>query len=190
MHLNPNFRRSGAIHPSEILVKEDISAETASIAKDVDAKANQLLSMLSNPDPPDVDLLKDCRTITGCDLSHHCWDFLPQHHVGELYYGREKKWELLGQNISSVLDIPASFHLSYKQEIQKAAVESNRPFVDSKAIGEFLDTLAYPCYYMDFETIQTPIPLFDGLTPWAQLPFQYSVHKEAEPEHPWNHIHS
>ena len=184
MHLNPNFRRLGEINPSDILIKEDITVETGKMLNDVEPNANRLLEMLSKPDPPDVDLLKDCRSISGCDLSYHCWDFLPQHHVGELYFDRNKKWDLLERNIKSLLDIPSSFPLTYKQEIQKAAVESNQPFVDKDAIKDFLNNLVYPCYYMDFETVQTPIPLFDGLSPWAQLPFQYSVHKEAEPGAP------
>jgi hypothetical protein len=37
--------------------------------------------------------------------------------------------------------------------------------------------LKYPLYFLDFETYQTAIPLYDGLKPYSQIPFQFSVHK-------------
>lgn len=43
-------------------------------------------------------------------------------------------------------------------------------------INEFLSTLSYPLYFLDFETMQEAVPLFDGAKPYAQIPFQYSLH--------------
>ena len=43
-------------------------------------------------------------------------------------------------------------------------------------IHEFLSTLSYPLYFLEFETFQQPIPLFDGIRPYEQIPFQYSLH--------------
>jgi hypothetical protein len=33
-----------------------------------------------------------------------------------------------------------------------------------------------PCYFLDYETVQTPVPLFRDTWPYQQVPFQYSVH--------------
>ena len=41
---------------------------------------------------------------------------------------------------------------------------------------EFLGTLAHPLCYLDFETVFPAIPPFDGLRPYQQMPFQYSLH--------------
>ncbi|HIC40778.1 MAG TPA: DUF2779 domain-containing protein [Piscirickettsiaceae bacterium] len=46
--------------------------------------------------------------------------------------------------------------------------------------------LTYPLYHFDFETFQQPIPEFKGVSPFQQIPFQYSLHIEYEdkpPEH-------
>ena len=43
-------------------------------------------------------------------------------------------------------------------------------------IREFLSTLRFPLYFLDFETYQQDIPQFDGVSPYQQLPFQYSLH--------------
>ena len=50
------------------------------------------------------------------------------------------------------------------------------PYVDKEEIKKFLDTLSYPLYFLDFETYQMPVPLYDRVRPYEQVPFQYSLH--------------
>jgi len=40
--------------------------------------------------------------------------------------------------------------------------------------------LTYPIYHLDFETFQQAIPEFKGISPFMQIPFQYSLHIEHE----------
>ena len=49
------------------------------------------------------------------------------------------------------------------------------------AATEFLATLSYPRYYLDFETVQFAVPAWDGTKPFQQLVFQWSCHAEHEP---------
>ena len=39
-----------------------------------------------------------------------------------------------------------------------------------------MDTLSFPIYFLDFETFQMTIPKYDGIRPYMQIPFQYSLH--------------
>jgi hypothetical protein len=48
--------------------------------------------------------------------------------------------------------------------------------IDCEAVLKFLRTLKYPLYHLDFETYQQIIPKWDGVRPYAQIPFQYSLH--------------
>ena len=48
--------------------------------------------------------------------------------------------------------------------------------IDKLNIKKFLDTFSYPLYFLDFETYQMPIPLYDYVHPYEQVPFQYSLH--------------
>ena len=48
--------------------------------------------------------------------------------------------------------------------------------IDKDGIRDFLDTLSFPIYFLDFETMQPVIPQFPGTKPYAQIPFQYSLH--------------
>jgi len=48
--------------------------------------------------------------------------------------------------------------------------------INKEAIANFLSDLNYPLFFMDFETFQPAIPLFDNSKPYQQIPFQYSIH--------------
>ena len=60
--------------------------------------------------------------------------------------------------------------------------------VDGEALRRFLGGLQYPLYYLDFETFNSAIPLFDGTRPYAQVPFQFSVHRQEAPGAPVSHF--
>ena len=55
------------------------------------------------------------------------------------------------------------------------------PQIQKEPIKEFLDTLSYPLYFLDFETFNPAIPQYDNSSPFQQIVFQYSLHyKEKE----------
>ena len=71
------------------------------------------------------------------------------------------------------------------------AAAGNEPKVgveyDPPLIRKFLNSLTWPVYMLDFETIATAIPKFDESRPWQKIPFQFSLHVverlDAEPQH-------
>ncbi len=58
---------------------------------------------------------------------------------------------------------------------------------DADAVQEFLNTLEFPLYFFDFETIMYGVPVYDRSSPYQQIPFQYSLHTlhqvKQEPVH-------
>ena len=50
------------------------------------------------------------------------------------------------------------------------------PAIKADAIKTYLSSLSYPLYFLDFETFQPAIPLYDDTKPFEQIPFQYSLH--------------
>lgn len=65
---------------------------------------------------------------------------------------------------------------------------TGKPVVDRTGISRFLDTLEYPLYFFDFETITPGIPRFDGTRPYQQVPFQFSLHVQQKPGGPVKHV--
>jgi DNA-nicking Smr family endonuclease len=47
----------------------------------------------------------------------------------------------------------------------------------SSGAAQALAAHALPAYFMDFETIHFPIPIWKGTRPYQQIPFQFSVHR-------------
>ena len=52
--------------------------------------------------------------------------------------------------------------------------------INVENIREFLADFSYPMYFLDFETIYPAEPLFDGVRPYQQIPFMYSLHWMGE----------
>ena len=116
-----------------------------------------------------------------------CWGQLPESDVTNLYRGGAKRFRLLQDGITTLADIPDDFKQSDNQKFQRQAARSGEAHIDKPAITAFLNRIKMPVSYLDIETFGTAIPLFDGLRPYQQVPFQFSLHiqwsKEAELEH-------
>ncbi len=63
----------------------------------------------------------------------------------------------------------------YYQQVDMELHETS-PYINKTKITEFLDELHYPLYFLDFETVDPVVPIFDGTKPRMKQVFQYSLH--------------
>ncbi len=84
---------------------------------------------------------------------------------------------LLAEGIEDVRDIPAGRLANATHERIRRVTVSGRPELDPQA-GKALRGLAYPRYYLDFETIAFPVPIWKSTRPYQPIPFQWSCHIE------------
>ena len=176
MHLNREYVRRGDIDPRKLFVKEDITKEVKSILDEIAPNLRKMAAVLKRSATPDVPIGPHCSDPIDCPLTDMCWGFLPKHNVTELYRGGKKQYELIDKGILRLADIPADFRLTCSQQIQVKVVRAGKPHVDAEAISEFLTSLKYPLYFLDFETFASGVPLIDNARPYQQIPFQYSLH--------------
>jgi hypothetical protein len=100
--------------------------------------------------------------------------------VFNLYWmNKKKKFELYKSGIVGYEDL-GDIKLTRIQKMQVAGALNGEVFIDKAGIQSFLDTLSYPLYYLDFETIQPAVPLYDGTHPYQQITTQYSLHVQEE----------
>ena len=176
-HINKDFVKKGEIKAKRIIKKEDITEEVNKISEGIQERTQDMLKILSRKDSlPHVHIGNGCNNGYGECPSEECWSFLPEGHVFELYYGGKKSYELLEGQVQCLVDIPQGFKLNEKQEIQKECAKTGKIYTEPKKIKEFLDSFQEPVYYLDFETFSTAVPLFDGVKPYQQIPFQFSCH--------------
>ncbi|MDF1553133.1 MAG: DUF2779 domain-containing protein [Deferrisomatales bacterium] len=181
MHLDNSYLRQGPIDPKRLFQLSSIGAEVRSFLPEVEPALERMSGALALPEPPDVEVGPHCSSPYGCALSSHCWDFLPERNIFNLYRGGQVSWGFFEKGIYDRMDIPEDTSLAANQNIQLRADRTGEPQVDVAAIRGFLDGLTYPLYFMDFETLNAPVPLFDGTWPYGQVPFQYSVHVQDTP---------
>ncbi len=67
--------------------------------------------------------------------------------------------------------------LSDIQRRVKQATLSGRPYFERAGAAARLSMHRLPAYFMDFETVQFPVPIWKGTKPYQQIPFQFSVHR-------------
>ena len=175
-YINNKFVRHGEIDPHELFIIEDITGRVDQASTDMHQKVEEYLETVSLPQCPQVKIGPHCMQPYSCPLQESCWSFLPEHNVFELYWGGSRRFELFESGITDIRDIPANCSLNSKQHIQVDCVKKGLPHVRRTAIRDFVASLEYPVYFLDFETFSTVLPLFDGVRPNQQVPFQFSLH--------------
>lgn len=175
LHINTSYIKKGKIDPKKIFTKEEITEEVKEEIKGIDERIKAMQKMLSLNNCPKVIIGKQCSDPYDCPLMDYCWKFLPKNSVFDLYWGGKSE-ELLDRGILAIKDIPDDFKLSDKQQIQRECEKKNKCHIHKESIKHFLNTLHYPMYFLDFETVGTAIPLYDGTKPYQQVPFQFSLH--------------
>jgi predicted RecB family nuclease len=136
---------------------------------------------LGRPRPPDISPGPQCTDPYPCEFFSNCNPELPEHHISFLPRLSSKKHEaLIELGVSLIREIPKDFPLTELQGRICASVTTGRTW-KSETLQEELSKLKYPLCFMDFESIYPAIPRFSGLGPYAQIPFQWSVHRQSSP---------
>lgn len=188
MLVNNQYVRQGAIDPSKLLKLEDVSALVDSASEGIEQRIASMIAVMSASSCPDIAIGPQCTSPYDCDLMDGlCWKQVPSDSVFDLYNARGKDWELFNQGFVLMKDIPESVVLSDVQQVQRMAAIHCKPFVNHSKIKEFLSGLEYPLHFMDFESMNPAVPLFDGSRPYQQVPFQFSMHIQHQQGSPLEH---
>ena len=188
-YINSKYIKNGEINPEGLFVIDDISEPVAFNSLSIRDRVTGMLDIINQPGPFALDIGGHCSDPYDCPLMDSCWEGLPDNNVFTLYYGGKKSCALYDSGIVEIINIPAGYKLNDKQRIQQSCLAENSIYVDKDGIEEFLGNLKYPLYYLDFETFNTAVPIYDGTRPYQNIPFQFSLHiqrqKDGELEHYW-----
>lgn len=172
MHLNPEYRHPG--HGS-LFIQSDCSEDVHEFLPSVPGHIDAQLQMLHGP-LPSVTTGPHCHAPYLCPFFARCNKPLPRHHVATLHgVGPKKAAALLARGYMIIADLPVDEPLSPVAARQRRAVETGRIVIEP-GLQEALVTLRRPVAVLDFETVQTAIPIFDGCRPYEQVPALFSCH--------------
>lgn len=183
--INNQYVRQGNIEPKKLFSITNVGISVEVKQNDIVKNLKKLRKMLGG-DIPVIDIGDHCSDPYDCDFMGHCWSHIPENSVFDLCGSNARKLALYKKGILRMEDAPLD-ELEARQVFQVEASLKQLEIVSSEYVTEFIDSLWYPLYFLDFETIQPAVPPFDGVRPYRQIPFQYSLHyierKGAKPKH-------
>ena len=148
-------------------------------AKEFTDHCDVVTQIISQDSKPDVELKWECK---GCDIFKECVGEDIENHVFDLPRLSQKKFsQLVGLNVVRIEDVPNDFKLTPNQTKVNDSVKTGQPIIDNEGLNNALGSISFPTYNLDFETVQTAIPLYSDILPYAQIPTQYSIHICSSP---------
>ena len=182
IHIDNTYVRGERHELGKLFHTEDVTEQIMQKQADIPQILSKFDEILSKNVEPEVDIGPHCSSPYNCDAWEYCWceqRGIPEYSVFNISRLRsDKKFELYKSGVVKFEDIKDLDKFNASQQIQIRSELSQEQIIDKEAIKEFLDTLNYPLYHLDFETFQQAVPEFVGLSPYEQIPFQFSIHKE------------
>lgn len=172
MLVNKEYRLG--MSDEELFVEKDITAEVLERVGEFEESYDRIAGILSSKETPAPELKWECK---NCEIFEKCCGEGIDNHIFDLpRISHTKFCQLRDLEVLRIDDIPADFELSENQEIVRSAVVRGEAVIDREGLKQALDSIDYPAYYLDFETVQTCIPLFEEIAPYSQIVTQYSLH--------------
>jgi hypothetical protein len=161
-----------------LLIEEDMQNEIDQLGNVVPEWLRQARETAAGEEP-DIAVGQHCYEPYDCPFISHCWPSDNDYPVQGLAGSKEKLGHFIAEGYRDLRDVPASRLTEKQQWIQRVTVAGEAELLPGAA--QFLSGLAYPRYYLDFETIMPPVPIWAGTRPYETLPMQWSCHYEATP---------
>lgn len=184
IHVNNQYVRNGEIDPKAITAVTDVTEAVKVIQHFTLTKIDEALAVIALSDCPDISPLYADKKAFGEWLGIYKHLKVPK--PGSIYdlcqMDAKTLQNLEINGIKYIKDIPEDFALKPKQAMQVEALRQGKPTIHSDKIAEYLKIFTFPLYFLDYETLGSLVPYFDGLKPYQQLPFQYSLHILDSPE--------
>ena len=160
-----------------LFVKKDVTAEVVEVQPQIETAAEKLKNVIHQDKEPDVKIGPHCKKPYPCPFISYCWKDVPKPSVFDIPEMGESAWEYYSKNKVRLKDVPKS-NLLPRQSVFRSVQLKSKPFIDKKLIRKELSKWSEPLYFLDFETISSPIPNFKGVRPFQQVPFQFSCFKQ------------
>lgn len=190
IHVNNEYVRDGEVDFTKLSTVTDITNEVREIIEETKSNIQLALEVIKLPKLPDPSPRYAKLGSFGewLEIYKALGNEIDPYSIYNLISPSVKLiGDLEDSGISLIKDIPEDFKLTPKQLAQIIATKNNKRVINKEKIKDFIKTLTYPLYFLDYETAMSIIPLYDGTKPYQQIPFQYSLYtiekKGDEPKH-------
>ena len=177
VYINSQYERNKELNLKELFNIEDVTEYVKEKLENIKLNIKEINNYMNQKREPDELLGIHCVKPYNCPFFKYCTKGLGNQNVFTLKgINNNKKFELYNKGIFEYEELlKIKINDKIKQQIEFELYDEE-DYIDKTKIKEFLDKLTYPLYFLDFETFQMSIPLYDKTRPYMQIPFQYSLH--------------
>jgi len=190
LELNKEYVKKGEINPFQLFVKTDITEEVRNLEEEISRDIREMnILMERESEPISCDCVYKPR-IKHCPAFSYLYPDMPEYSVHDIVSIGLSPKRLQGMiecGYLSIYDIPEDFELTKNQRIHVDVAQRGITINKSVEINELLKKIEYPLFFLDYETYPVAIPIYDGCKPYMQIPFQYSLHIQREPDGEYEH---
>ncbi len=152
---------------SQLFVIDDMTDAVRLMQPKVEEILGNLVGCISNDAEPSMCLGKQCFSPYDCGFWKYCSANLPSPNVFDIAGMQlKKKCACYDDGLISFEDLLKKGSLNKAQKLQvKYELENPADHIEVDKIRAFLDTLKYPLYFLDFESFQPAIPIYENSKP-------------------------
>ena len=184
VHINNQYIRGEELDINQLFSIESVEDRVEELLPKIPDKISKFKEVIANPSIPDIDIGGHCFKPYECDFKGECWKHIPDYSVFNISNLRKNRmFDLYKQGVITLdqIDLDKS-PLNASQTLQITSEVDGSSHIDKPKIREFINNLKYPLYFLDYETINPAIPYYNGVRPYQNLVFQYSLHIKTSPD--------
>lgn len=180
VHINNKYVLEGELDLKELFTIKDITEISKGKQKEIRRNINEINEFMGAHDEfnePKIEIGMQCFEPYHCDYWQYCTRDLPKPNVfdvkGMQTIDKVKKYNEGKISFEDLKDDDINPRFLEQIDFE---LNNKEPKIEKEAIKEFLDSLKYPLYFIDYESCQHAIPEMEGTRAYQQIPFQYSLH--------------
>ena len=177
-HIDSSWTYPGNDDYRGLLKVNDLTDEALARHNDVVEWVNRANEVVGQPEEPVITIGQQCDSPFECGFYPYCSRNEPKPEYPVYWLPRfpaAKIRELAEAGIDDLLDVPDDLLNDRQLRVKKHTLD-NQVFFDAEAAAADLAPYPLPALFLDFETIQFPVPIWAGTRPYQQIPFQFSLH--------------
>ena len=178
-HVDNTFIYEGDGDFDGLLTESDETASTAKLLSAVPEWIASAREAAGSPEP-EVDVGAHCFKPYACPFVSHCWPAEVDFPVQGLGGANAQLGEWIAAGYTDIRDVPFDRLSEKQQRIQNVTTSGNPELLPGAC--DFVKSLEYPRYYLDFETVMPAVPIWAGTRSYETTPIQWSCHFEADPD--------
>lgn len=179
-HIDSSWIYPGGEQYDGLLKEKDITADAFARGGEVQAWIADSQSVVPRRTEPLIGTGDQCQRPYACGFADYCTNqeeqaefpvaWLPNVRTNAL------KAHLADKDARDLRDVPDDLLNDVQRRVKHHTLSGEVYFDAAGAKSDFAGA-GWPAYFIDFETISFPVPIWTGTKPFQQLPFQFSVHR-------------